>query len=82
MFPSFTSVVTGFRQLLVSPHVPDSEAMRNQIGFLLQFAALVFLPLLIIWQLNFGFPLVWMPLLTVAGLVVFYAGHLLRAKSR
>jgi hypothetical protein len=56
--------------------------MRNQIGFLLQFAALVFLPLLMLWQLNFGIPLLWMPLLTLAGLVVFYAGHLLRAKSR
>jgi hypothetical protein len=64
------------------PHVPGVVPMRNQIGFLLQFVALVFLPLLIIWQLNFGFPLVWMPMLTVAGLVVFYAGHWLRAKSR
>jgi len=60
----------------------SSLSMRNQIGFVLQFAALVFLPLLIIWQLNFGFPLVWMPMLTVASLVVFYAGHLLRARSR
>jgi hypothetical protein len=56
--------------------------MRNQIGFVLQFAALVFLPLLILWQLNFGFPLLWMPGLTLAGLAVFYAGHRLRAKSR
>ena len=56
--------------------------MRNQIGFVLQFAALVFLPLLIIWQLNFGFPLLWMPTLTLAGLALFYAGHWLRAKSR
>jgi hypothetical protein len=52
--------------------------MRNQIGFLMQFAALVFLPLLIIWQLNFGFPLIWMPALTIAGAVVFYVGHQLR----
>lgn len=56
--------------------------MRNHLGLLLQFAALVFLPLLILWQLNFGFPLIWMPALTAAGLGVFYMGHLLREKSR
>lgn len=55
--------------------------MRNQIGFLMQFAALVFLPLLIIWQLNFGFQLIWMPALTIAGTVVFYVGHQLRQKG-
>lgn len=55
--------------------------MRYHLGFLLQFAALVFLPLLILWQLNFGFPLIWMPALTVAGVVVFYLGHRLRGGS-
>lgn len=52
--------------------------MRNQIGFALQFAALVFLPLLILWQLNWGFPLLWMPGLTAAGAAAFYLGHRLR----
>ncbi len=52
--------------------------MRQQIGFLLQFAALVFLPLLILWQLNFKFPLVVMPALLLAGIVVFWIGHKLR----
>jgi hypothetical protein len=56
--------------------------MRNQLGFLMQFAALVFLPLLIIWQLNWGFPLIWMPALTLAGAAVFYAGHRLRERPR
>ncbi len=56
--------------------------MRNHVGFILQFAALVFLPLLILWQLNFGFRLIWMPGLTVAAVVVFYVGHLLRGGSR
>lgn len=55
--------------------------MRNQLGMLLQFAALVFLPLLIIWQLNFGFRLLWMPALTLLGLFVFYVGHWLREKA-
>lgn len=52
--------------------------MRNHLGFLMQFAALAFLPLLIIWQLNFGFRLLWMPLLTLAAAVVFWIGHSLR----
>lgn len=55
--------------------------MRNQLGFALQFAALVFLPLLIIWQLNFGFALIWMPALTTAAAVVFYIGHQLRERA-
>ncbi|GAG10540.1 unnamed protein product, partial [marine sediment metagenome] len=49
--------------------------MRNAVGFLMQFAVLVFLPLLIIWQLEFGFELLWMPSLTVVGIVVFWTGH-------
>lgn len=45
---------------------------------LMQFAALVFLPLLIIWQLNFGFPLIYMPALLLAGVLVFFTGTRLR----
>lgn len=52
--------------------------MRQQFGFLLQFAVLIFLPLLIVWQLNFGFKLLWMPTATVAGIVVFLVGTKLR----
>lgn len=52
--------------------------MKNMIGFCLQFAALVALPVLIIFQLNFGFRLLWMPALTVAAIIVFYLGHRLR----
>lgn len=55
--------------------------MRNALGFLMQFAAMVFLPLLIIWQLNFGFRLLWMPSLTLAAVVVFWIGHTLREPS-
>jgi len=54
--------------------------MRNSIGMALQFAALTFLPLLIFFQLNFGFRLLWMPLLTLAGVAVFWIGHSLRQK--
>lgn len=55
--------------------------MRNTIGFLMQFAALVLLPLLIVWQLKFGFRLLWMPALTVAAIVVFWIGQNLRERS-
>lgn len=52
--------------------------MRRQIGFVLQFAMLVFLPLLIFWQLDFGLPLLVMPSLTLVAIVVFWVGHRLR----
>jgi hypothetical protein len=44
----------------------------------LQFIVLVFLPLLVIWQLNFNFRLIWMPALLVVGIVVFVIGTKLR----
>ncbi len=52
--------------------------MRQHIGVLLQFVVLVFLPMLILWQLVFGFRLVLMPALTLVGIVVFWIGNKLR----
>ena len=52
--------------------------MRQHIGVLLQLAVLVFLPMLILWQLEFGFRLVLMPALTLVGIVVFWIGYKLR----
>ncbi|MCH7686814.1 MAG: hypothetical protein IH899_09060 [Planctomycetes bacterium] len=52
--------------------------MRFHVGFLLQFAVLVFLPLLIVWQLSFGFNLIYMPMSLLAGIVVFSVGTRLR----
>jgi hypothetical protein len=52
--------------------------MRQQIGILLQFVVLVFLPMLILWQLEFGFRLILMPALTLFGIVVFWIGYKLR----
>ena len=52
--------------------------MRLHVGFLLQFAVLVFLPVLIVWQLNFGFDLIYMPMSLLAGIVVFSVGTRLR----
>jgi|GEM_PF-355537 len=56
----------------------DAETMKHYIGIALQFITLVFLPLLIIWQLNFGFKLIYMPMLTVVGIIVFMIGTKLR----
>ena len=44
----------------------------------LQLAGLTFLPFLILWQLNFGFNLLWMPSMTLLGVAVFLIGHKLR----
>ncbi len=55
--------------------------MKQQIGMLMQLTALTFLPMLILWQLNFGFQLIWMPALTVAGIVVFWVGTRLREST-
>jgi hypothetical protein len=52
--------------------------MRQHIGFLCQLAALVLLPMLIFWQLDFGIPLIVMPALTVVGVILFAVGHKLR----
>jgi hypothetical protein len=52
--------------------------MRQHIGVLLQFAVLVFLPMLILWQLEFGFRLILMPALTLVGIAVFWIGYKLR----
>jgi hypothetical protein len=52
--------------------------MRHHIGFLLQFVVLVFLPMLILWQLEFGFRLILMPALTLVGILVFWIGYKLR----
>jgi hypothetical protein len=52
--------------------------MRRHVGFLMQLAALAFLPMLILWQLTFGFRLIFMPALTIAGIVCFTIGQRLR----
>jgi hypothetical protein len=52
--------------------------MRRQIGFLLQLAALTLLPMIILWQLDYGIPLVVMPVLTTVGILLFVIGYKLR----
>jgi hypothetical protein len=52
--------------------------MRHQLGFILQFGVLVFLPMLVLWQLIFGIPLIWMPMGLLAGIVLYLFGYKLR----
>lgn len=52
--------------------------MLHHLGMTLQMAAMIFLPLLILYQLNFGFKLIVMPVCTVIGIVIFFIGTRLR----
>ena len=52
----------------------------HHLGIVLQIAAMAVLPLLIIYQLEFGFKLIVMPACTLAGIVVFALGTWLREK--
>lgn len=52
--------------------------MRHHVGIALQMVALAWLPLLIVYQLNFGFQLLVMPTCTLIGIVVFWIGTRLR----
>jgi hypothetical protein len=52
--------------------------MRQTVGWLMQLAALTLLPLVILFQLNFGLPLLVMPIITLIGIVVFFIGTKLR----
>ena len=50
----------------------EKRAKRLVVGGVLAIlAGLTLLPFLIIWQLNFGMPLIWMPILTLTGIVLF-----------
>jgi len=52
--------------------------MRHHLGFLLQLFVLGLLPVISYWQLNNGFPLIWMPGLLTAGIFLFWLGTRLR----
>lgn len=52
--------------------------MRHHLGIVLQILVLAGLPLLIVYQLNFGFQLLVMPTCTVIGIAFFWIGTRLR----
>lgn len=53
-------------------------AMKHHLGLALQFVVLVMLPLLMWWQLTFGFSLIWMPAMLLVGIMIFSLGTWLR----
>jgi hypothetical protein len=52
--------------------------IRQRIGFFLQILVLMFLPLIIGWQLFFRLPLLAMPIFTLLAVIMFSIGHALR----
>jgi hypothetical protein len=52
--------------------------LRQQIGFVLQLMVLMFLPLVIGWQLFFGLPLIAMPASVLVAVGIFSVGQKLR----
>jgi hypothetical protein len=55
-----------------------SFPVRQRVGFVLQLGVLSVLPMVIVWQLFFGFPLLVMPVAVLVAVAVFSAGHALR----
>lgn len=60
--------------------VPSNFPMKHHLGLLLQLIVLAGLPCLILFQLEFGFRLIVMPICLIIGMVVFWLGWLLREK--
>lgn len=54
--------------------------MKHHLGLLLQLIVLAGLPCLILFQLEFGFRLIVMPICLVIGMILFWLGWLLREK--
>jgi len=52
--------------------------MRHTIGIMLQFASLILLPSIVVFQLFFGFPLIVMPICLLCGICLFSLGTMLR----
>ena len=52
--------------------------MRQQLGFAIQALVLMFLPLIIGFQLFFGFKLIYMPMCLIVAIAIFSVGQFLR----
>ena len=52
--------------------------MRQNVGWGMQLLVLLLLPMVVGWQLFFGFPLIAMPACVVAAIAFFSVGHVLR----
>lgn len=51
---------------------------KHHIGIALQFIVLTVTPLISLWQLHYGFKLIWMPGLLLSAAFVFWIGTMLR----
>jgi len=51
---------------------------KHHLGIVLQFIVLTVTPLISLWQLHFGFKLIWMPGLLLVAALVFWIGTMLR----
>jgi len=54
--------------------------MLHHLGIALQSLVLMFLPLLIVFQLFYGMQLIWMPAMLLVGIVFFALGQWLRSR--
>jgi len=54
----------------------------HHVGIALQLVSLTFLPVLMIWQLNLGLPLLVMPIGLLGALVLFQLGTRLRESAK
>jgi len=54
--------------------------MKHYLGIILQLVAMTGLPLIIMYQLLFGFQLIVMPVCLTIGVLVFWLGTILREK--
>ncbi len=52
--------------------------MKHYIGIFCQFVVLCVLPVLVLWQLLFGIPLIVMPISLLTGVILFTIGTKLR----
>ena len=55
--------------------------MKHELGVLLQFLVLTALPMLIYWQLTYGFKLIYMPALLLVGIVIFSVATRMREST-
>lgn len=56
----------------------QSSPMKHHIGVLMQVLVLALLPVVVVWQLVFGIPLIVMPVCLLIGITLFTIGTRLR----
>ena len=64
--------------ILLQSNLSFPNTMQHRLGFLMQMGALIFLPMVMFWQLQFGLQVIYMPILLIVGIVVFSIGTKLR----